>query len=39
MTRSVDFYFAIGSRYCYLAQSQVAQLAFLPRHHFRREAA
>jgi len=26
MTRSVDFYYAIGSRYCYLAQSQVAQL-------------
>lgn len=26
MARIVDFYYAIGSRYCYLAQSQVARL-------------
>jgi 2-hydroxychromene-2-carboxylate isomerase len=26
MARIVDFYYAIGSRYCYLAQSQVAHL-------------
>jgi 2-hydroxychromene-2-carboxylate isomerase len=26
MPRIVDFYYAIGSRYCYLAQSQVARL-------------
>lgn len=26
MPRIVDFYYAIGSRYCYLAQSQVAHL-------------
>ncbi|TDQ83412.1 2-hydroxychromene-2-carboxylate isomerase [Dongia mobilis] len=29
MARIVDFYYAIGSRYCYLAQSQVAQLEAL----------
>lgn len=31
MARVVDFYYAIGSRYCYLAQSQVARLEAIGR--------
>lgn len=31
MARIVDFYYAIGSRYCYLAQSQVARLEAIGR--------
>lgn len=31
MPRIVDFYYAIGSRYCYLAQSQVARLEAIGR--------